>query len=444
MREMVAGLRAGRFTSESLTRDLLARTAAVEPTIQAWAWLDPEAALTKARTADRAHASGATRGVLHGVPIGVKDIIHTRGIPTGMGSPVFADFVPPQSATVVTRLEAAGAFVLGKTVTAELAYFHPGKTRNPWNIAHTPGGSSMGSVAAVAARMAPVAIGTQTNGSVIRPAAFCGCVGYKPSSGLIPRTGILEFSPTLDQVGVFARAVEDAALAASVLIGHDSRDAGSIKVAAEFAEGLLYLAPPSRPPRLAAVRSPVWHLAEEAQHARFKQDVRALRQAGAQVAEIELGPAFEQAHAIQRRIMYAEGARVLGPLQDKHRAQLSEPLSRLIDEGRQIGETEYKEAMSCRAGLQQELQRFLAPYDALITPPARGEAPATLEHTGDPAFCTIWTLCGVPALTIPTGFGPHHLPLGLQVVGRMLDDVRMLEVTRWCTQAIGFDIGLPD
>ncbi len=436
LRAMLDGLRARKFTTEELTRDLLARIHTLEPRLHAWVWLDERRALEAAR--------GAGHGPLGGIGLGIKDIMHVRGMSTGMGSPLYAGFMPETSATVVQRLEAAGGFVLGKTVTAEFAYFHPGPTCNPWNPAHTPGGSSMGSAAAVAAGMVPAALGTQTNGSVIRPAAFCGCVGYKPSSGLVPRSGMLEFSATLDQVGVFARTVEDAALVASVLVGHDAADSGSLENALELADGLFLVAPPARPPRLAAVRSPVWHLAEEAQRVQFERDIRALRSAGAQVAEVELGDAFAQAHPMHRRIMYAEGVRALGHLQAEHRAQLSAALNRLLDEGRQISETDYREALAARATLQQALQDFLVPFDALITPPARGEAPATLETTGDPAFCTIWTLCGAPALTFPTGFGPNRLPLGLQVVGGLYDDAHLLGVARWCAEAIGFDIGFPD
>lgn len=386
MRGMRDGLRAGRFTAEALTRDLLARIDALEPRLHAWAWLDAQRAL--------AAAHGAGRGPLGGIPVGIKDIMHVRGVPTGMGSSVFDGQIADESA------------------------------------------------AAVAAGMVPAALGTQTNGSVIRPAAFCGCVGYKPSAGLIPRSGMLEFSTTLDQVGVFARSVEDAALVASALVGHDAADRGSLETALEPADGLFLVAPPTRPPRLAAVRSPVWQLAEAPQRAQFERDIRALRLAGAQVAEVELGDVFAPAHAMQRRIMYAEGARALGHLQAQHRAQLSAALNRLLDEGREISEADYREALAARASLQQALQDFLVPFDALIAPPARGEAPATLETIGDPAFCTLWTLCGVPALTIPTGFGPNRLPLGLQLVGRLYDDAQMLGVARWCAGAIGFDIGL--
>jgi Asp-tRNA(Asn)/Glu-tRNA(Gln) amidotransferase A subunit family amidase len=285
----------------------------------------------------------------------------------------------------------------------------------------------MGSAASVACGMVPAALGTQTNGSVIRPAAFCGCVGYKPSAGLIPRDGMLEFSATLDQVGVFARSVADAALVASVL-----------------ADRPLPVAPLARPPQLAAVRSPMWHLADEVQRARFARDIELLRRAGAAVEETEPGESFASAHAMHRCIMYAEGARALGELQAQHRGELSVALNRLIDEGRQISAAEYREALTYREALRNEFERFLEAYDAILTPPARGEAPATLENTGDPAFCTLWTLAGAPAITLPTGFGPNRLPLGLQLVGRTLADAGLLGVAQWCAAAIGFDIGFPD
>ena len=435
LREAVERIRTGVLTSEDYTSALLERIAQCEPRIHAFAWLDRAAALEKARVADRRHAAGEQLGLLHGIPVGIKDIIATAGIPTEMGSALFAGRVPKQSATVVQRIQAAGGFVLGKTVTAELAYFHPGATRNPWNAAHTPGGSSMGSAAAVAAGAVPLALGTQTNGSVIRPAAFCGCIGYKPSAGLLGRSGIQPFSPTLDQVGVFTRSVEDAALAVAALIGPDPDDVASDAEACGRAR-LWPLAPSSAPPRLAAVRSPVWGQAEPAQQELFVASVARLRAAGASVEEVELPAAFGAAHAVQRTIMYAEGARTLGTLQAEHRAALSDALNRLIDEGRAIGDTALATALAERRVLQDRLARFLAGYDAIVTPPARGEAPATREHTGDPVFCTIWTLVAAPALTLPAGRGPQGLPLGLQVVGAAHDDAQMLAAARWIERAL--------
>jgi Asp-tRNA(Asn)/Glu-tRNA(Gln) amidotransferase A subunit family amidase len=430
-------IREGFLTSEAYAAALLGRIARLESRLHAFAWLDPEAALERARAADRHRAAGQRLGLLHGIPVGIKDIMDVAGLPTGMGTPVFEGRVARRSAAVVERLGMEGGFALGKTVTAELAYFAPGPTRNPWNAAHTPGGSSMGSAAAVAAGMLPLALGTQTNGSVIRPAAFCGCVGFKPSAGLIGRSGVQPFSPTLDQLGVFARSVEDVALATAALMGRDREDPASVSEEGLRTE-LWPLKPPLQQPRLAAVRSPVWHLAEPAQRERFAQDLERLRAAGAALEEIELPEEFASAHDVQRTIMYAEGARSLVDIQARHRERLSAVLNSLIDEGRTIPDARLADALERRTRLQGKLRELLRQYDALVTPPARGEAPATLEHTGDPAFCTLWTLAGLPALTLPTGLGPRGLPLGLQVVGGYLEDPVLLAVAQWCAHALGF------
>lgn len=434
-------LREGFVTSEAYTRALLERIRVLEPGVKAFVWLDEQTALEHARAADRRLAAGKQPGLLHGVPVGVKDIMDVAGVPTGMGSPIFASNVAKCSAAVIERLAVEGGFALGKTVTAELAYFAPGATHNPWNPAHTPGGSSMGSAAAVAAGMAPLALGTQTNGSVIRPAAFCGCVGFKPSAGLIGRSGIQPFSPTLDQVGVFTRTAEDAALATAALLGHDANDPASCREDALRGE-IWPLRPLLQPPRLAAVRSPVWVQADENQRALFEQNVARLRAAGAAVEEVELPAEFAGAHDVHRTIMHAEGARTLAALQARHRAQLSAVLNRLIDEGRVIDDARLRDALQERTRLQGALGDLLRSYDAIVTPPATGEAPATLEHTGSPVFCTIWTLAGLPALTLPVGRGPLGLPLGLQIVGGYLEDATALAVAQWCAQAIGHTQGI--
>lgn len=442
LRVAAARIRRGELTSEAYARALLARSAELESRLHAFAWLDPGQVIERARAADAQRAAGRPLADLHGIPAGVKDIIATRAIPTRMGSPVFADHVPAESAAVVKRLEAAGGFVFGKTVTSELAYFHPGPTRNPWNPAHTPGGSSMGSAAAVAAGMVPMAIGTQTNGSVIRPAAFCGCVGYKPSAGLIARTGIQPFSPTLDQVGVFARSVEDAALAAAALVGHDPQDPHSLATGVS-ADAVREFRPLSRPPRLAAVRSPVWAQADAAAQRAFDQSLAQLAAAGAVIEDVELPAGFEAAHATHRTIMVAEGARSLQALQAAQRAQLSTPLNQLIDAGRVIGEAPLAEARAHRLRLIDDARTLWSRFDAIVTPPVRGEAPATLEHTGDPVFCTIWSLLGLPAITVPVGPGPGGLPLGLQIVGGALADAMLLSTAQWCARVLGDSVRFP-
>jgi Asp-tRNA(Asn)/Glu-tRNA(Gln) amidotransferase A subunit family amidase len=305
MIETVKGIESRRFTSEAYTQTLLARIASYDEKIQAWAWLKPEEAIKAARLSDRHLHSGGTLGPLQGIPLGVKDIFATAGVPTEMGSPAFAGYVPKKSARVVERLEARGAFVMGKTVTTECAFLHPGKTRNPWNTAHTPGGSSSGSAAAVAAGFVPAALGTQTNGSVIRPAAFCGVVGFKPTQGLIPIEGALTFSHTLDQPGLFTRHVEDAAWLAAALSDEGTKLTPILSVR-------------PTPPRLAAVKTPVWDQAGDDAKSKFQANIQTLRQSGADIEEVELSELFGHAHRAIRTIMSVEAAYNLEELYLKH------------------------------------------------------------------------------------------------------------------------------
>lgn len=425
LRKACRGIRDRRFTAASYTEALLARIAALDGEIQAWTWLETEEALRAARRCDDRLRSGAEPGPLLGAPIGVKDIYATAGIPTQMGSPAFAGHVPKESAAVIELLEAHGAFVMGKTVTTECAFLSPGKTRNPWNPLHTPGGSSSGSAAAVAAGFVPAALGTQTNGSVIRPAAYCGVIGYKPTQGMIPIEGALTFSQTLDQVGVFTRGVEDAAWLAAPLVGDGAKLSAVIPVR-------------SLPPRLAAVKTPVWDQAEEHAQRNFNENIRTLRKAGADVEEVELPGIFDQAHRAVRTIMTVEASLNLGELSLREPPVLSAILRDFITEGRQTGALVYLQALKLRLALKEELERFLGKFDALITPPATGEAPATREHTGNACFCSIWSLCGAPAVTIPVGFGPRGLPLGLQIAGSEGKDGEVLSAARWCEERFSF------
>ncbi|MCC7484962.1 MAG: amidase [Burkholderiales bacterium] len=428
--EAARRIRAGSLTAADLTRACLTRISRLEPRVQAWQHLEARRALEQAEERDAALAAGNAPGLLHGVPIGVKDIIDVAGMPTTMGSPVFRDHVARQSAAAVLRLEAAGVVIPGKTVTTEFAYYAPNRTRNPWNPGHTPGGSSMGSAAAVAACMVPAAIGTQTNGSVIRPAAYCGVVGFKPSVGAIPVEGMLALAPTFDTAGVFARSVEDVALLASALVDPGRRRPSR---------------PPARsaPPRIAAVRSPVWDLADEGQRAAFAASLDALRRAGARVDELDLGGAFLQGHDAHRTIMAYEAALNLGDVQRRYRDALSARLNALLDEGRAAGESRYRSALCVRDAARREFAAAMSRFDAAVTPPATGEAPATLAETGNPAFCTLWTLLGVPAVTLPAGSGPSGLPLGLQIVGQVDADDILLSVASWCEQALPRPSRLP-
>jgi Asp-tRNA(Asn)/Glu-tRNA(Gln) amidotransferase A subunit family amidase len=436
--EAVRGLREGRFSAEALTRAYLGRIRRDDARIRAWTWLDEDRALEQARAADRELREGRAPGRLHGMPIGIKDVIHTRGIPTRMGSPIFADFVPAASAGCVERLERAGAYVLGKTATTEFANQHPAATTNPWNAGFSPGGSSSGSAAAVAAGMAAAALGTQTRGSTIRPAVYCGIVGFKPSFGVVSRFGVHELSWTLDHVGVLARSVTDAGLLAAALVGHDPRDAASLPDGALPAD-LDQLAPLARAPRLAAVRSPAWDLADASQQSLFEANCAALRAAGARVEVVELPQAFESGNDAARIIQLAEIGRNFAALHAADAARMSATFRGLCERGMQVTARAYWEALDVRTVLRARLADMLATFDAIVTPPATGEAPATLASTGDAAFCTLWTLCGVPSVAFPTALGPHGLPMGLQVVGAECADRRTLEVAQWCRDALPFE-----
>ena len=423
--EAVRRLASCEISGEAYVRSLLARIDQLEPQVQAWQLLDRERALEAAREADRRLQAGRMPGALHGVPIGVKDIIDVRGMVTSMGSPIYQRYVPEMNAEVVDRLHAAGSVVLGKTVTTEFAFLVPNKTRNPWNTAHTPGGSSSGSAAAVAAGMAPAAIGTQTNGSIIRPAAFCGIVGYKPGKGVLSTDGILPFSPTLDQPGVFARSVEDAAL----LVAHLAHSRWTISP---------QIGPLKHAPRLVAVRGPTWQLAEPDQRTRFATDVAVLREAAAIVDEVDLPSSFNEAHKVHRTIMLYEGAAASRRVRSSYADKLSDFLRKALEEGDRISTSEYERSMRKREALHRDFSRLLDDYDAVVTLPAAGEAPGSLETTGDPSFCTIWTLLGVPAVTIPTGLGSRGMPLGLQVIGNQGESNHLLATTMWCERQLPF------
>jgi len=397
-----------------------ARIVELDPRVQAWAHLDLDRAMSAAEAAD----SSQPRGPLHGVPIAVKDIIDVAGMPTRYGSPIYANAsAAAESAMCVQLLERAGAIVVGKSVTTEFAYYTPRKTRNPWNVAHTPGGSSMGSAAGVACGMVAGALGTQTNGSVVRPAAFCGVVGFKPTFGTSSNEGVLDPWPTLDHTGVFARSVADAAHLAACF-----SNAGAMQSAVS----------PSRAPKLAVVRTPAWHFTEASQKKSLESTAAALAAEGADVRDANLPGEFDDAHKVHRVILAYEGARHFAALQRTHRADMSERFNELLDEGADIAERDYRDALENTRHLRALFARFVGEYDAVLTPPAAGEAPATLSETGNPAFCTIWTLLGVPAITIPVGLGPAGLPLGLQIVGAFGADDTALSVAAWCEAKLPF------
>ena len=436
--DVLRAYREGRATVQDYVASCSARIAEVEPRVQAWEWFDPQRAMADAEE----RAGGILADLpLYGIPVGVKDIINTRGIPTRMGSRIYFNNVPSYSAWVVRRLEALGGLVMGKTVTTEFAFRTPGKTRNPWNTGHTPGGSSSGSAAAVAAGFVPVAIGTQTLGSVIRPAAFCGVVGYKPSFGAISRTGVHPFAPTLDTVGVFARSVADAAWFGACLMGQDARDEATY-VRAPAASLLVPLEPLAETPRIAVVRTPKWNVASEAQRTHFDACVANLAVAGARVKEVNLPKLFDDAWDNVMVIMCRDAVKSFFPIESRHRIRLSPPLVEILDRGHRITPEQYTRARAKRDAYRQWFDSMFERFDALVTLPAPGEAPEGLSNTGDATFNSLWTQAGLPAVTIPTGRGPRGLPLGVQIVGRYRGDERTLQVAAWCEATLGFKPGL--
>ena len=429
--DAATGIREGRITSAELVEACLARIDEVDAKIEAWAFLDREHALRQAKAADDQRKRGDAVGPLHGVPIGIKDLFDTSDYPTEFGSPLWAGRTPRRDAAAVASLRAAGAVIMGKTVTTEYAYFNPGKTRNPHDPERTPGGSSSGSAAAVAAGMVPGAIGSQTNGSVIRPAAFCGVVGFKPTHGLIPRTGALLLSRALDHVGVFARTVEDAALLAETLAGFDDEDPDTRALARPHFVSVAASEPPL-PPRFAFARTPAWTHAEPITGPAFAELVEAL---GEHVNEMELSTGFERAVEMHGIVMAVEMAHNFHRDYEQGRDQLSPMLRALIEKGRAYPAVEYTRALAGSAVLNGVLDAVFDEYDAILTPAAPGPAPRGTA-TGNPVFCSTWTYLGTPAVTLPLLQDEDGMPIGVQLVGRKGNDARLLRTARWLVKAL--------
>jgi Asp-tRNA(Asn)/Glu-tRNA(Gln) amidotransferase A subunit family amidase len=413
--EARAAMAAGRLSPVALMESCLGRIAEREKAVQAFAWLEPARALAAAAKADVSRPLG-------GLPIGVKDVIDTADYPTSYGSPIWAGFRPRGDAACVAWAKAAGAVVAGKTVTTEFAVRSPGPTRNPANLAHTPGGSSSGSAAAVADGMVPLAFGTQTAGSIIRPAAYCGIVGYKPTYGMISRIGMKIMADSLDTMGVMARTVADCALFAGALTGRDMGDPGKATGAA---------------PRVGLCRSPSWPGAAPETVALMERAASALAKAGATVSERELPApyaALEQAHPA---IMNIESARSIGWELTTQRALVSPVLRERLEPALAEPPEVLDQALATARGCIEAFPSVLEGLDVLITPSAPGEAPEGIEWTGDPSFNYIWTTLRVPCVTVPVGTGPKGLPLGIQIVGRAGDDRAVLAWAAWVQNALG-------
>ena len=409
-----AKIKAGELSSEALVQACLDRVSEREPQIRAWSWLDADTALAQARACDRA---AGPQGPLHGVPIGVKDVIDTADMPTAYGSAIYKGYRPRADAACVSLARAAGAVILGKTETTEFASIHPAATRNPLALAHTPGGSSSGSAAAVADFMVPLAVGTQTAGSTIRPAAFCGVVGYKPSFNRVNRAGLKFSAESFDTIGFFARSVEDTALLAHVMSGQERLGKAEL--------------PKDKALRIGLCRTSQWSQASSQMRGAIENASQRLAAAGANVELVALPPAFDDLHAAHAVIIQYEAARATAWEYRVHGDLLSPAYQQRMRAGLAIPHERYQAALRQAESGRQDFSQVLGELDVLITPSAVDEAPLGLENTGDTVFNRLWTLLGVPCVHLPFGIGTSGLPLGLQVVGRHQDDVATLACARW-------------
>jgi Asp-tRNA(Asn)/Glu-tRNA(Gln) amidotransferase A subunit family amidase len=422
----------GALSAEEYTQACLDRIAAIDNDIHAFVHLDRAHALLQARALDERRRNGLAIGPLHGIPVGIKDIVDTEDYPTECGSPLFSGRRPRRDATLVAKLRTAGAVIIGKTVTTECAYFHPGPTRNPRDLGRTPGGSSSGSAAAVAAGMVPLAVGSQTNGSLIRPASFCGIYAMKPSHGLVSRAGVLPLSRALDHMGPFARTLDDLALILEALVGYDPKDSDTRPVATPAFRSVAAEKPPL-PPRFAFVRTPIWEKKIDA-------DAREAFEALAGHLELEsldLPDRFAGAWDAHRSIMAADMAHNLSAVVQRGGDISSKTLRDLLAAGREVTAVDYLGALDEARVLKRALAMCFDVYEAIVTPATTGVAPKGLDATGDPAFCTLWTLLGVPSLTLPILQGEDDLPIGVQLVGPAGDDARLLRSAHALLQQIG-------
>jgi amidase len=409
---------AGRLTAEALTTACLERIAEREPVVRAFAHLDAARALAEARRRDGAEV----RGPLHGLPLAFKDLIDTADLPTAYGSRVYAGNRPAQDAACVALARAAGAVVLGKTVTTEFAMSAPGPTTNPHAPAHTPGGSSSGSAAAVADRMVPVAFGTQTGGSVIRPASFCGIVGYKPSLGTINRTGVKPLAESVDTVGLFARSVEDVALVSAVLAGEAP--------ARHRIEAV-------RPERVGLCRTPCWGEAEDASRAALEAAAATLARAGVGIEELTLPNAFDGFNELQSMVLRFEAFRSFAYERTVHEDLLAPGTLAELEAGSRIARRDYLDAKARIRACREMIAGVFEKLDLLLAPSAPGEAPRGLDSTGEATFNRLWTGLLTPCLSLPGFTGPHGLPVGVQTVGARGDDHRLLRWSAWIAPRLG-------
>lgn len=433
--EAAAQIRSGALSPVDLLNACLARIDVLDDRLKAWVIIDREAALAQARARQEDLARGVAPGLLHGIPIGAKDIIYTKGMKTEGGSEFLKDFVPDFDAAVVTRLKKAGAVILGKTATTEYASFDPADTCNPWHFGHTPGGSSSGSAAAVAARMCPAALGSQTGGSISRPAAYCGLVGFKPTYGRVSMHGVLPFSFSLDHLGPLTRSVADAARVFEAIAGFDPCDPVSVDRAVPDCSVISSL---NGPLRIGLIRSYFMDKADEAMCRATKRAAEMFRAAGAEVRDIILPASFKAAHRKHRLIMYAEGAAYHADRYERQPKKFRPNLRALLEEGMLLPAVAYADARQQQLVFRADMRPVFDTVDVLLTPATPTPAPEGLASTGDPAFNAPWSYAGLPTIVLPVVLD-KGLPCGIQLVGAEWREDRLLRIAHWCEAHLGFD-----
>ncbi len=429
--EIVKAIKKGEISSEELVKIYIEQIKKKEKDIKAFQFFDEELALGQAKKLDALHQSGQ-HGELHGIPVGIKDIFDTVDMPTEDGTEIHKNNPSLNDCTVVSKLKQAGAIIMGKTVTTELAYYSPGKTKNPHDLTRTPGGSSSGSAAAVASHMVPLAVGSQTNGSVIRPASYCGVVGYKPTKGLISRHLVMQISRTLDHVGIFANSIEDAALISEQLIGYDKQDPDTSLNPKPKLLNASREKPPMEP-LLAYIKLPFMDKLEEDALEGFKEVKNELK---GQVDEIELPVGFSKIPEWHKIVMESDMASSFSNEYKKSKNKLSNKIIEAIERGMKYTSIEYNNALSQIDVANSYFNQFFHDYDAIITPSSNGEAPEGLDTTGDPIFSTLWTYCGMPSISLPLLQGKNKLPVGIQLVSSLFDDERLFRNASWLTSKI--------
>ena len=434
-------IREKQLSPVTLAQSLLSRIDRLEPALQAWVTIDREEVLGAAQERESG-LDGDSLGPLHGIPIGLKDIFYTAGMKTSAGSRIFADFVPSYDATVVSRLKAAGAIILGKAVTTEFASSDPSPTRNPWNPTHTPGGSSSGSSVAVATGMCAGALGSQTGGSTCRPAAYNGIVGLKPTYGRISRYGVVPLSWSLDTVGVLVRRVEDAAIMLQALSGHDPLDPGSsAEPAPDFRA---QMAQQTGPPHIGLIKGYFLQRSVPEVQRHTEEVAQKLAQAGAVIEEVPLPESFATAHSCQRLISNVEAAAFHQEWYQDRADEYGPKIRSNIEMGLLVSGVDYLQAQRLRRQLRKDLAEMVRRVDAVLMPTTPAPAPQDLTTTGDAVFQAPWTSAGLPTITIPSGLAGSGLPLGVQLAGLPFAEGKLLGVARWCEEALRVDLWPPD